>query len=217
MAVLLAIYLTGAGTNLSILLANRKRGHKFLISLVLTWFCGMRAVTCALRIAWATHPHNIRLAIAAQILVSAGVLLLYLVNLLFAQRILRSTQPHIGWARSLSWGFRCIYALLVFALLLVISFTVLTVYTLDARLKSIALSVQRAAVTYLLFVAALPLLILTLAIVLPHPVEQQVFGQGTLRSKQLTLLLSTGLCVVIAGFKAGTLWETPRMVDNPAW
>lgn len=56
-----------------------------------------RAATLVLRIAWATRQHNVRVARAAQIVVNAGVPMLYVVNLVLAQRILRAIQPHIDW------------------------------------------------------------------------------------------------------------------------
>jgi hypothetical protein len=36
-------------------------------------------------------------------------------------------------------------------------------------------------------------------------------------SKAIIVVLSSALCILIAGFKAGANWSTPRPVTNPAW
>lgn len=96
-AVLLAIYIAFAATNMTIFQINRRRHHKFLPTVFIFGFCMSRVGALVLRIAWATRQHNVRLAIAAGVFVNAGVLILYIVNLVFAQRILRALQPKLGW------------------------------------------------------------------------------------------------------------------------
>lgn len=116
---------------------NRNRDHKFIFSVLLFGFCMARITTLSLRIAWASLPGNTKLAIAANIFVQAGVLLLFIVNLIFAQRIVRSYHPRLGWSRGLSWAFRFLYFCVVAMLVMVITAAVDSFYTLDisTRLK----------------------------------------------------------------------------------
>src|ERR1700685_324481 len=85
-AVFILLYLSLAVTNGTIFRANLRKHHKFILSILLTGFCMARVATLVLRISWANRPHNVRLAIAAQIFVNAGVLIIYIVNLILAQR-----------------------------------------------------------------------------------------------------------------------------------
>ena len=150
-------------TSISIFRANLKRGHKFIISALFTGFCMARVGTCVLRLAWATRLENVSLGIAAQLLVNLGVFLLYIINLLFAQRILRARRPHIGWSRALKAVFITSYVCLGLVAVLVISFTVLSFYTLDANLLRACIDIQHAASTYLVVFVAVPYVVILAA------------------------------------------------------
>lgn len=217
LAVFITLYIVAAVSNMTIFRLNRRRGHKFIISGVLFGFCMSRIATCTLRIVWATRSTNARVAIAAEILVNAGILLVYIVNLLLAQRILRARKPHIGWNPWLSVMFKAFYALIFVALVLVITTTVLSLYTLNLHTRSIARDIQLAAITYLLIFTTLPLLLLAASFLPPASVDAESFGEGSMISKASILTLSCCLCVLIAGFKAGTAWEKPRPISKPAW
>ncbi|GAP90380.2 hypothetical protein SAMD00023353_4900520 [Rosellinia necatrix] len=217
-AVFLALYLGFAVTNMTILQVNLRRGHKFVISGALFGFSMSRIVTFVLRMAWATHQHNVRLALAANVFVNAGVLVAYVVNLVFAQRILRARQPALGWGRALGAALRAAYAGVGAALVLVIYAAVQGAYTRDAPLLRAVRSIQLAASTYLLVFSTLPLLLLAAAhFGLPRAADAEAFGRGSMRAKALINLASTCLCVLAAGFKAGTAWERPRPAADPAW
>ncbi|KAI0482071.1 hypothetical protein GGR56DRAFT_618351 [Xylariaceae sp. FL0804] len=217
-AALIVVYVAFAATNMTIFQLNRRRGHKFVMSGMLFGFCMSRIVSLVLRIAWATRQANVRLSIAATIFVNAGVLLLYIVNLIFAQRLLRARQPALGWHRTLGIAFRAVYAGIGAALACLVVAVVLGAYTLDARTLRQTRDVELAAVTYMLVFAALPLVLLALAHgLLPrHPAAER-FGHGSMRFKAGLLALTTSLCVLIAGFNAGALWAPPRPRDDPAW
>lgn len=175
-----------------------------------------RVLTCTLRIVWACYPTNVSVAIAAQILVNAGILIVYIVNLLFAQRILRARRPEIGWNTGLRILFKIAYGLIGAALILIIVMTVYSFYTLDPAIHSYALWMQRGAILYLFLVALSPLIILAVAFILP-PTSDETFGKHSLRTKGLILLAGACLCTTIAGFKVGTTWSDPRASTNPAW
>ncbi|KAI0451390.1 hypothetical protein F5B21DRAFT_487379 [Xylaria acuta] len=217
-AVLLVLYLGFAITNMTILQINLRRQHKFVISGALFGFSMSRIITFILRIAWATHQHNVRLAIAANVFVNAGVLVVYVVNLIFAQRILRARQPTVGWHPSISIVLKVFYVGIGGALILVIYSVVQGSYTLDASILRAVRDIQLAAITYLLVFTTLPLwLLLAAHFLLPKSADEELFGHGSMRTKVVINVLATCICILISGFKAGTAWETPRPLSNPAW
>lgn len=216
-AVLMAIYIGFAVVNMTILQINLRRGHKFIISGALFGFCMARITTLALRIVWATRQRSIQIAIAASILVNAGILLVYIINLILAQRILRAKQPRLGWHPIGRIGAKILYALIVAALIMVITAIVLNVYTLDRHIQNQCRDVELAAITYLLVFTCLPLLLVLLAVLLPRSPHEESFGQGRMVTKVAIVTVSSCLCMLIAGFKAGVFWSPPRPITNPAW
>ncbi|KAI0397743.1 hypothetical protein F5Y17DRAFT_290285 [Xylariaceae sp. FL0594] len=217
-AVFLAIYLGFAITNMTILQINLRRGHKFLISGALFGFSMSRIMTFTLRIVWSTRPHNVRLAIASNVFANAGVLIAYVVNLIFAQRILRAQQPSVGWHPGIGRALKVLYVGIGAALVLVIYAVVQGAYTLDPVTLRAVRDIQLAAGTYLLFFTTLPLwLLLAAHLLLPASADAELFGRGSMRAKVVIVVLSTCVAIAIAGFKAGTAWEPPRPATDPAW
>lgn len=217
-AIFLAIYLSFAAANMAILQLNNRKGHKFLFSGMIFGFCMARTVTCIMRIVWANRQHNVRVAIAANIFYNAGVLIVYLVNLVFAQRVFRAMHKRVGWNTVFSWTFKALYACIVALLILVVTTVILQFYTLDHHIREICLYCQRGASIFLLAIACAPLFILFIGFVLPRDKDaEESFGHGILEHKAILLSLATILATIIAGFRAGTSWEPPRPVTDPAW
>lgn len=216
-AVFMALYIAFAATNMTIFQINRRRGHKFVLSAMMFGFCMARITTLVLRIVWSTRQHNVRLAIAANILVNAGILIVYIVNLILAQRILRAKQPKLGWNPILRHGTKALYVLIGGALIMVITSTVISVYTLNPTTQNSCRDVLLAAVTYLLVITCLPFLHLLPAVVLPRSKQEENFGEGKMSTKIIIITLSTCMCVLISGFKAGVNWTPPRPVTEPMW
>src|SRR5215469_3990550 len=96
----------------------------------LVGFCMARIVTCIMRIASVAKPSNINLAIAALVFNNAGVIILYIVNLIFAQRLIRAQHPSFGWTRPFSLLFHCLYALIILTISMVIVVGVQMLFTL---------------------------------------------------------------------------------------
>lgn len=216
-AVFIFLYLVSLVANAATYQLNRREGHKFVFNILLLQFSAARILTCALRIGSATHPTNVSLSIAANIFVNAGILMVYIINLMFAQRILRARQPELGWHPALRATFKGLYVLIAVALILLITFIILSFYTLDMDLRQTARKVQLAGITYFLVFSALPLLILAVTYALPVSQRAESFGSGSMASKALILAVSASLCTLGAGFKAGATWEAPRPITDPAW
>ena len=218
LALFVALYLTFFASNIGLFQNNRmNKGHFFLPSALLGGFSMARVVTCCLRIAWATNQHNVSLAIAAMIFVNAGILIVYIINIIFAQRILRAKQPKLGWDRRVKVFFIAVYFLIGTALVLVIVLTVMSFFTLDPTILSEAKWIQRGAILHLLIVTVLPLILLGLAYGLPRSEHTESFGEGSLNAKAIILVIGSCLCVIIAGFKVGVNWSAPRPITDPAW
>ncbi|KAF5618757.1 hypothetical protein F52700_12277 [Fusarium sp. NRRL 52700] len=196
-AVFIFLYLCFAATNMTIFQKNRRRNHKFILSGVMFGFCMARTLTLVLRIAWANRSHNVRLAIAANILVNAGILLIYIINIILSQRILRAKQPRIGWNPVLRISTKILYCLIPGALIMVIVSTVVQLYSPSPQVHASCRDVLLAAVTFLLVFTCVPIVQLAAAMLLPRHNDEETFGAGS--------------------FKAGSLWSPPRQLYNPAW
>lgn len=216
-AVFLLLFIIGAAGHMVVLQTNLRKGHKFIMSGIMFGFCMARTVTCIMRIVWATRPTNIRVAIAAMIFVSAGVLLLFIINLLFAQRIVRAAHPHFGWHKAFHWSFVALYALVFVMLAVVITGTVQSFYTLNANTHDIDRDLQLSAATYFMFISFLPFPMVLIGLVVPRTTRVEKFGSGRWRTKIWILLSTATLLCLGSAFRCGTSWKTPRPTDDPAW
>lgn len=216
-AVFLFLYICFAVANGVLFRHNHRRHHKFMLSILLVAFCWARVATLVLRIVWATRPYNIRVAIAAQILLNAGILIVYIINLVLAQRILRAKQPNIGWNPILRATYKALYLSIGAALVTVITSVVVSFYTLNPHTRSQCRDIQLAVLTYLLVFISLPLLHVMAVLILPKSNHEEAFGEGSMTSKLVIVTLSSCLGIIIAGFKAGANWSPPRPANNPAW
>lgn len=214
-AVFLALFIVGAATHMTILQVNRKRDHKFLFNGALFGFCMSRIVTCTLRIASICLPSDVSLSIAAAIFVGAGVLIIFIVNLIWSQRMLRSLQPTIGWHPITSIAVRIIYVLIGCTLAINITSTVQSFYTLDKHIRSIDRSLQLYGLTFLAIVSSLPLLVLAITFALPRKTSPDHFGKGTLRTKTIVLLVGATLITLGAWYRCATMFKTPVPRSQP--
>ncbi|KAI0380008.1 hypothetical protein F5Y04DRAFT_258102 [Hypomontagnella monticulosa] len=216
-AVFLALYVGFAVANMAIFQINNRRGHKFIPSVALFGFCMARIMTLTLRIVWANRQTNVSLAIAANIFVNAGILIVYVLNLIFAQRILRAKQPFLGWHMALRIVYRALYIGIAAALIMVITALVVSVYSLDQYTLQACRDVQLASGTYLLVITTLPLFITAAAYLFPRSPAEESFGEGSMKTKTISLVVVTCLCILNSGFRAGTAWSPPRSANDPAW
>ncbi|KND93144.1 hypothetical protein TOPH_02309 [Tolypocladium ophioglossoides CBS 100239] len=215
-AVFVLIFVLSAALNMAIFRLNLRRGHKFVLSAVFFGFSMARITANVMRIVWACRPHNTRVAIAAGILTNAGVLLLFIANLIFAQRLLRAYQPRLGWSQPLRLAFRGLFACIVACLVMVIISGVYSFYTLDAPTLLKLHDILLFAITFLAVLAFLPLPITALALLLPRREPVDAFGTGSMRTKVLLLLFTAVLLTFGAGFRAGAAY-TVRPIADPAW
>jgi len=218
-AVFLALFFIGALTNIFIFQRNNKRGHKFLFNGLCVGFCMARVATTSLRLGWMYNLDNRGLAIAATIFVAAGVLILFIINLLFAQRILRGLHPHLGWHKALSRTFLVLYLLIPLLLVMVITASTQSFFTTHRATAKVDLNMQRAASTYFMFFAFLPIPIVIFALVYLKKNDPDHFGQGHFWLKAGVVLTASALLTLGAAFRTGTVFQTwkPEYTTSPPW
>ncbi|KFH47762.1 hypothetical protein ACRE_013200 [Hapsidospora chrysogenum ATCC 11550] len=216
LAILLAIFVAAAALNMTIFQINRRQGHKFVLSAVLFGFCMARINAAALRIAQANHPHNVRLTIAASIFFNAGVLIFFIVNLIFLQRLVRAHHPHVGWSKGLGWGFRFLYFSVFACLAMVITAVVYGFYTLDQDTQVKLRDIRRTASVYMAILAFIPVPGTILCVLAPRRGPVEDFGTGSMRTKVILLLFTASLLSLGAGFRAAVGFM-PRPPSNPGW
>lgn len=180
-------------------------------------FCMARIATCVMRIVWATRPTNISIAIAAQTFVAAGVILLFVVNLIFAQRIIRALRPSSGWHPIFSGFFIALYVLIGINLIMLITANVQSFYTLNKNTMRIDRDIQLYGQTYNALMAFLPIVLVIGGLLIPRKTPVEKFGNGRFRSKIYIVLLASFILTLGAAFRLGTNSETPRPRNNPAW
>jgi len=215
-AVLLLLFAGAAATNMTIFQINRRRDHKFVFSALLFGFCMARIAALSMRMAWASHPTNVNVAIAANVFTVAGVILLFLVNLLFTARLVRAYHPHFGWHPATRWAFRLVYFSLVADLVMAVVASVQAFFTLDPNTRRIDRDIQLFVTTSFAVLAFLPVPVVALAAALPRPSRLEKFGQGRFRTKR-RLLLGTALLLTLgAAFRTGVAFDV-RPAAQPAW
>ncbi|KAJ9249913.1 hypothetical protein DTO207G8_6393 [Paecilomyces variotii] len=218
-AVFLALFIVAAASHMTLFRRNKARGHKFIPSGATFGFCMARIVANILRIVWACYQHNVRVAIASQIFVAAGVVVLFILNLLYSQRLLRAAHPRLGWSRPVSYLFKALYALVIISLAMLITVTVQSFYTLNTNTRRIDRDVQLYGSTYFMTVSFLPFVIIAYILLAPRSDTQRIekFGKGRWRTKIRLLCATTFLLCLGASFRCGTSYKNPRPATDPAW
>ncbi|KAF2829289.1 hypothetical protein CC86DRAFT_453938 [Ophiobolus disseminans] len=212
--IFMLLFVVGAVVHMKIFKGNRSRGHKFLPNLFILFFCMSRILTCILRTASVSLPRNVRLAIAAQIFLAAGVLILFIINIVFAIRLVRSTHRDFGWHPAFGIAFKLLFIVVGATLVMVITGTVQSFYTLNPEIRATDRSLQLYGSTLLAVVATLPLFMVALTLLIPYsPLDE--FGTGRLRTKVITLVVSATLLSIGAWYRCGIAWQPPVPRSQP--
>ncbi|KAF7557234.1 hypothetical protein G7Z17_g841 [Cylindrodendrum hubeiense] len=216
-AVILAVFVIAAAINFTIYVRNVCRSHHFFTSLLLFVFCMARVIANGLRIGWASNLDNVKIIIATQVFLNAGVVMLFVINIVLTQRILRAYHPHIGWSKPLTIAFKVLYVSITADIMMVIVALVYGFFTRDLSKLSKVRDVQRTGSTYLAVVAFLPLPITALCVFLPRKGDIEKFGRGRMRTKLRLIVFTSALLSLGAGFRAGIALMGPRLSTDPAW
>jgi hypothetical protein len=174
-----------------------------------------RVVSCVLRIASILVSTNIRLALAAMIFLQAGVVILFIVDLIFVQRILRSVHKHSAWHPLFSAFFFFIYATIILTIIAIITVVVQTFYTLNPNIHSIDRDIILYGLTFFAAASFLPILLLAIGLSIPWSKPLDRFGVGKLRTKIILVLISSTLLCFGASYRAYTNWHSPVFRTDP--
>lgn len=217
-AVLLFIFALLAIAHMAIFQRNRKKGHKFIFSVAFFALSMVRIAALVMRIVWATRPTHIPIAISANILTQAGVVILFITNIFFAQRIVRAYHPTFGWHTATRFFFRFMVVTVISSLIMVITCTIHMVYTLDPTARAMDRDVQLFAGTAFAVLAFVPAPAVIVACLVPRAGGRRVqkFGTGRFGSNIALLVFSSLLLTLGAGFRIGANFA-PRPTNAPAW
>ncbi|KAJ5894805.1 hypothetical protein N7495_006496 [Penicillium taxi] len=216
-AIFIAIFAAIGAGHMSIFQINLARGHKFIASGASFGFCFSRVIANILRETWACYPTNARIAIAAQIFVNAGVLIIMIINLIFAQRVLRAAFPRIGWTRAVSTAFKAMYGLVIISIIMLITCIIQSAYSLNANTHRIDRDIEIYGMTYFLVIAFLPLPIVLTVLFSGRGAKAEQFGTGSWKVKTGIILAVSVLLTLGAGWRTGTAMMPTTLATNPPW
>lgn len=174
-----------------------------------------RITACILRIAAICLPKNLNLTIASSVFVAAGIIIVYVVNLIFTQRILRAQHPNSGWHPVFRAFFIGIYFLIGATIVMVITVTIQSFFTLNPNIRRIGRDIQLYGTTMFAVITFLPIPLLAIGLLIPRRQRVDKFGTGRFRTKIIILLISSFLVTLGASYKAGTTWKKPVPVTQP--
>ncbi|KAL5115658.1 hypothetical protein ACEQ8H_006457 [Pleosporales sp. CAS-2024a] len=212
--VFMVLFMIGAAIHMKIFRCNLATERKFSPTLFIFFFCMERVVTFILRLVSISRPDNIGVSLAAQIFVTAGVLILFVINIVFAMRLVRATHRSFGWHPAFGIAFKLLFVLIGATLITVITATIRTSYTTNNNIRLTDRSLQLYGSTVLAIVATLPLLMTLLTLTIPYSPWDQ-FGSGRLRTRVIGLLVSTIFLSIGAWYRCGIAWQAPVPRTQP--
>ncbi|KAK4653237.1 hypothetical protein QC762_511668 [Podospora pseudocomata] len=187
-----------------------------LIPILLSVFCLLRILALSLRIAWSVHPSNLRLEIAAVVLSMAGIILLYIANLIITRRWVRD-YVIFGYRTLVKGFFRFWAAVVIICLVMAVVVSVNCYFTHDGVILRECRNVLLVAVAVLTFVAFIP--VLTVGVVMVGDLEDHEVIDGEysrFRSRSGLLAVTALLLTLEAGFRLGVMFD-PRPWGEERW
>ncbi|KAH8879970.1 hypothetical protein GQ53DRAFT_621662, partial [Thozetella sp. PMI_491] len=191
----LVLFAVGAITHICIYRFNSKRGHKFLLSDLVFDFCMIRTLTCIFRIIWIFLPAR-GVILTALIFENGGAAVLFAVNVILLQRIIRSMHPRFGWHPA--FGILGAALALSAPLVIIVNIVALSVGFFSVENEKQLLTtdtILKVGASWNMMLAALPAVALLLASSFPGPKVER-FGAGPLRLK-ITLLVYSSITLAI--------------------
>lgn len=172
--------------------------------------------------AWAAHPHNIRVGMAAMIFVYAGVILLFIANLFFTQRLVRAQHPHFGWSKPFSIALPALLAIMIATILALIAGVIMEFYSLKESVAVAVRDIQIYGSTFYAIIAFLPIPVVIIStLARQHPKIKMTetldkFGEGSITSKIIIILFSACILTTGAAYRSGTTWlhPIPNMING---
>ncbi len=230
--VFMLLYLIGFTIHVLIFRYNKNNERPFRLSILLIYICFFRTATLSLRMAWTTHLTNIGLIIAAQVFVTAGVLLLFILNLIFAQRLLRAMHPRVGWHPVTNRLFVLYYVLVFLSLASVVACLIQSLYTLDPHTRQVDHAMTLYGGSFFLVAAFFPVPFVGVSYIAymaqrKNPLQRQDADKterprrpqmvGNVARGSIVLAVGALLLTLGAGFRTGVAYAPARPASDPAW
>ncbi|RDW79573.1 hypothetical protein BP6252_04211 [Coleophoma cylindrospora] len=220
-AVFLILFFAGAVSHFVRHELNGKQGHKFHLSDLAFDFCMVRTVTCTMRIVWATRPTNNSIIVAALIFENAGVVVLFAVNAVLTQRVVRAIHPKFGWHPAVNAFFLMILISVPLIIIWNIVNLVVTFFTLDKNTQELAHDLLLFGGSWNLFLCLLPMIFIIPASLIPSPTPVEKFGVGHFRTKIVLLVFSSSVLAVgaiirLIGAVVVYPFNSPGPIDSKA-
>ncbi|KAK3709500.1 hypothetical protein LTR37_010873 [Vermiconidia calcicola] len=221
--IFLCLFLAAGASHFIIFRRNIAHHKKFAMNMMVTIFSLTRVLATCMRMAWACHPTNVHIGIAAAVFVYAGIVLLLLANLVFTERIIRAQHPNFGWTKPVLMGLPAIFAIAVATILCLVVAVLVSFYTLDPHSRHAARELQKYGSTMMAIIAFLPFVFVGISTAArKHPNQMtktmDKFGEGSMRAKVAIVLVSSAILTLGAGFRAGATLMRPVPVittSNP--
>ncbi|TKA63340.1 hypothetical protein B0A49_08409 [Cryomyces minteri] len=198
-AVFLFLFIVGGAAHFATFKINMRAGRKFAPS--------------AMLFAWAFYPRNIRLAMAAGMFIYAGTIIIFLIDLLFAQRIVRAQHGRFGWSKPFKGFLIFTVAAIGVSFIMLITTLVQSFYTLNGYTHYIDRSIMLYGTTFFAVVAFMPIIFIVFSCIIPHKGAVDHFGSGRFRTKIAITLAASVLMSAGTAFRAATNWVAPTPVD----
>ncbi|KAI0398526.1 hypothetical protein F5Y17DRAFT_7367 [Xylariaceae sp. FL0594] len=215
-AALVALFVASAAGHMAVLQSNKRKGIRFVFSGMMCVLCILRTVALSVRIAWAFYPHDANIAISAGILGQTGSVLVFVLNIILSQRIVRGYHPPFGWHWATNVFFRLLLGSIVLSLVMAITVSIQTFFTLDPTIRHIDRTAQLTGGTLLAVLAFVPIPTVTMAALVPRRYHIEKFGGGRWRTKIRLLVFTSAFATVGAVFRVSTAYY-PRDASDPAW
>jgi hypothetical protein len=175
----------------------------------MTGFCKIRIITMTMRIVWSSYSRNVSVAIAAQVFVYVGTIILFIINHFLTQRVVRAQHPRWGWSQPYRIFHRASLVGLILTLLMIIISSIQQFFTLDPNTHRIDRDLQLTGQTYFAAFCFAPIPLVLLSLILPRKGTEK-FGAGRLRNNIAILLAAATILSIGAIFRCVINWLPPR-------
>lgn len=205
-AVLISLYAIAGVFHLTVRLTQHEH-HRSRLGFLLCIFSVVRILALVLRIAWASRRTDTNLAISAMVFTAAGVVILFVVNLIFVRRVLYDFVRG-GQRRIFDWALRFLIFCVLASIVMLIVATVYSFFTLHPAARLACRKIQLFGATYLALLAFLPVPVTAVALFFRNEAARcDPAARRRFHAKVQLLLATATLLATGAGFRCGTSFD----------
>ncbi|KAI9787476.1 MAG: hypothetical protein M1839_000005 [Geoglossum umbratile] len=142
--------------------------------------------------------------------------MLFAINAIFSQRIMRAVHPNFGWNKYLGWFFVFFYTSIIIVVSMNITSLVTYHYTLNPSVMLKCRNIQLFGICWYTFLAIFPLFFVPIGCAVPASTQVEKFGTGRFRSKAMLVCLASFILTIGTSFRMITAFFE-RPITQPAW